>query len=66
MRKIRILSTSGTWPQRQRGWARDREARCTDPGAISGEVKAFYLAFGFNSSSAEPMTPMVTLGNVRG
>jgi predicted N-acetyltransferase YhbS len=33
--------------------------------AISEEAKAFYLALGFEPSALEPMTLMVTLGDVR-
>jgi predicted N-acetyltransferase YhbS len=34
--------------------------------AISEQAKAFYLALGFEPSSAEPMTLMVTLADLRG
>ena len=33
--------------------------------AISDQAKAFYLALGFNLSPAEPMTLMVTLGDIQ-
>jgi GNAT superfamily N-acetyltransferase len=33
--------------------------------AISEQAKAFYLALGFDSSPSEPMTLMVTLGDIR-
>jgi GNAT superfamily N-acetyltransferase len=33
--------------------------------AISEEAKAFYMALGFDPSPAEPMTLMVTLGEIR-
>jgi GNAT superfamily N-acetyltransferase len=33
--------------------------------AVSEEAKAFYLALGFESSPADPMTLMVTLGDIR-
>src|SRR5262249_25819812 len=33
--------------------------------AISEEAKAFYLALGFDTSAKEPMTLMVTLGDIR-
>ena len=33
--------------------------------AISEQAKAFYLALGFDPSAADPMTLMVTLGDVR-
>lgn len=33
--------------------------------AISDQAKAFYLALGFDPSPSEPMTLMVTLGDVR-
>jgi predicted N-acetyltransferase YhbS len=33
--------------------------------AISDEAKAFYMALGFDPSPVEPMTMMVTLGDIR-
>ncbi len=33
--------------------------------AISEQAKAFYLALGFDASPSEPMTLMVTLGDIR-
>ena len=33
--------------------------------AISGEAKAFYVALGFDPSPVEPMTLMVTLGDIQ-
>jgi GNAT superfamily N-acetyltransferase len=33
--------------------------------AISEEAKAFYMALGFDPSPLEPMTLMVTLGDIR-
>ena len=33
--------------------------------AISEQAKAFYLALGFEASSKQPMTLMVTLGDIR-
>jgi GNAT superfamily N-acetyltransferase len=33
--------------------------------AISQEAKAFYMALGFDPSPVEPMTLMVTLGDIR-
>jgi predicted N-acetyltransferase YhbS len=33
--------------------------------AISTEAKSFYLALGFNESSIEPMTLMITLNDLR-
>jgi GNAT superfamily N-acetyltransferase len=33
--------------------------------AISDQAKAFYLALGFDASPSEPMTLMVTLGDIR-
>jgi hypothetical protein len=33
--------------------------------AISDQAKAFYLALGFDASPGEPMTLMVSLGDIR-
>ena len=72
------LAVHGDWHGRDLGRAlfRDAARRVANAAdaigirgivvqAISEEAKKFYLALGFDASPSEPMTPMVTLSDVR-